>query len=54
MKKIILSLVVLSFIGTGCNNNTDDFNNNADAPYDVPAETLLTNAEKKLIRSLKD
>lgn len=49
MKKIILSLVVLSFIGTGCNNNTDDFNNNADAPYDVPAETLLTNAEKKLM-----
>lgn len=48
MKKIIIAMAVVSFSFVGCNNNTDDFNNNQDAPYNVSAESLLTNAEKKL------
>ena len=50
MKKIFYSLATLSLIIlTGCDNNTDSFNNNQDAPYDVSAESLLTNAEKELM-----
>lgn len=39
---------MLSIFMTGCNNNTDDFNNNRDASYDVKADVLFTNAEKEL------
>lgn len=50
MKKIFYSIATLSLIIlTGCDNNTDSFNNNQDAPYDVSAESLLTNAEKELM-----
>lgn len=50
MKKIFYSIATLSLILlTGCDNNTDSFNNNQDAPYDVSAESLLTNAEKELM-----
>lgn len=50
MKKIFYSIATLSIILlTGCDNNTDTFNNNEDAPYDVSAESLLTNAEKELM-----
>lgn len=50
MKKIFYSIATLSLIlVTGCDNNTDSFNNNQDAPYEVSAESLLTNAEKELM-----
>jgi hypothetical protein len=45
-------MAIVSFSFVGCNNNTDDFNNNHDAPYNVSAESLLTNAEKKLTDQL--
>ncbi len=48
MKKIIYSLALISLIATGCNDNTADYNNNEDAPYEVTPESLLTNAEKEL------
>jgi hypothetical protein len=48
MKKIIFSLAMLSLIASGCDNDTDNFNNNQDAQYDVAPEVLFTNAEKEL------
>jgi hypothetical protein len=49
MKKIIISMAIVSFFFIGCNNNDDGFNDNHDAPYDVSAESLLLNAQKELI-----
>jgi hypothetical protein len=48
MKKIIFSVAILSLFMTGCVNDEADFNDNRDKPYDVPSQTLLTNAEKQL------
>ncbi|MBF4492965.1 SusD/RagB family nutrient-binding outer membrane lipoprotein [Flavobacterium sp. MR2016-29] len=48
MKKIIFSVAILSLFMTGCVNDEADFNDNKDKPYDVPSQTLLTNAEKAL------
>lgn len=49
MKKIIYSITALSFFMiTSCVNDSEDFNNNQDQLYDVPAETLLANAEREL------
>jgi hypothetical protein len=48
MKKIIFSVAILSLFMTSCVNDEADFNNNVDKPYDVPSQTLLTNAEKQL------
>ena len=47
MKKIVL-LVILLFIITSCVNETNDYNNDHDKAYNVPASVLLTNAEKVL------
>lgn len=47
MKKIVL-LVTLLFILTSCVNETNDYNNDHDKAYNVPATVLLTNAEKAL------
>jgi hypothetical protein len=52
MKKLYISLATVLLLLYGCNNNTDDFNNNQDAPYNVSAESLLTNAEKQLADQL--
>ncbi len=52
MKKIYISLATVLLLFCGCNNNTDDYNNNQDAPYNVSAESLLTNAEKQLADQL--
>lgn len=48
MKKIILSIATLSLLMIGCVDENLDYNNDHDKPYSVPAETLLTNAEKEL------
>lgn len=48
MKKIIFSVAILSLFMTGCVNDEANFNDNRDKPYDVPSQTLLTNAEKQL------
>ncbi|RZJ33341.1 MAG: SusD/RagB family nutrient-binding outer membrane lipoprotein [Flavobacterium sp.] len=50
MKKKIVSIMFLAAMFTiGCDNNSDEFNNNHDAAYDVSPEALLTNAEKQLV-----
>jgi len=50
MKKIKYSIAALSlFLAIGCTNDAEDFNNNKDRSYDVPAETLLTNAQRELV-----
>ncbi|SMC79409.1 SusD/RagB family nutrient-binding outer membrane lipoprotein [Moheibacter sediminis] len=49
MKKIIFAITALSFLFmAGCVNDSDDFNDNRDRPYDVPPETLLAYAQKSL------
>jgi hypothetical protein len=49
MKKIKYSIAALSlFLAIGCTNDGDNFNNNTDRSYDVPAETLLANAQREL------
>lgn len=53
MKKIKYSIAALSlFLAIGCTSEEDGFNNNKDRSYDVPAETLLTNAQKELTDQL--
>lgn len=53
MKKIKYSIAALSlFLAIGCVNDETDFNYNRDRSYDVPAETLLTNAQKELTDQL--
>ncbi|HEY0091027.1 MAG TPA: SusD/RagB family nutrient-binding outer membrane lipoprotein [Flavobacterium sp.] len=52
MKKIIFSLALLTIIMSGCDNNTDDFNNNQDAQYDVSPEVLFTNAQVELANQM--
>ena len=47
-KKIIITMFIASLFIIGCDNNSDDFNNNQDLAYDVTPEVLLTNAEKQL------
>jgi len=49
MKKIFFSITFLSLFAVGCDNNTDEFNNNKDASYDVTPEVLFSNAEKELV-----
>ena len=48
MKKIILSIAVMSLLMTGCVNDSANYNDNKDRAYNVPAETLVANAEKEL------
>lgn len=43
----IIGLSLLTF--TSCVNDNEGYNNNQDQPYQVPAESLLTNAEKSLV-----
>ncbi|WP_228463209.1 SusD/RagB family nutrient-binding outer membrane lipoprotein [Chryseobacterium cheonjiense] len=38
---------------TSCINGDDDFNNNQSQPYQVPAEPLLTNAQKELMDQME-
>lgn len=52
MKKYILSIVVLSFLMTSCVSDDPTANEDKDKSYDVPAETLFTNAEKELTDQL--
>lgn len=47
-KKIITTVCIAALLSIGCDNNSDDFNNNHDAAYEVSPEVLLTNAEKQL------
>lgn len=42
-------MFVAALFTVGCDNNSDDFNNNHDAAYEVTPEVLLTNAEKQLM-----
>ena len=44
---IILSLSFFSFIS--CVDDSDNYNDDRDKPYEVPAESLLTNAQKSLV-----
>ena len=48
MKKIIFSITVLSLFMTSCVSDDPTINNDKDKSYEVPAETLFTNAEKAL------
>src|SRR6476620_3910453 len=47
-KKILTTVCIAALLSIGCDNNSDDFNNNHDAAYEVSPEVLLTNAEKQL------
>lgn len=47
MKKIFLTCTLVLTLFS-CVNDSDDFNNDADKSYDVPAETLITNAQREL------
>lgn len=48
MKKILLTIAVTSLLMTGCVNDSANYNDNKDRAYNVPAETLVANAEKEL------
>lgn len=48
-KKILSTICIAALFATGCDNNSDDFNNNHDSAYEVTPEVLLTNAEKQLV-----
>ncbi len=52
MKKLIFSVVTLSALLTSCNNNTEDFNNDKDASYEVSAESLFTNSQLELANQM--
>ncbi|OCB76619.1 SusD/RagB family nutrient-binding outer membrane lipoprotein [Flavobacterium crassostreae] len=52
MKKSIFSIAILSLFMTSCVNDSVDFNENKDAAYNVPAETLLANSQKELTKQL--
>lgn len=51
MKKIFITASAI-FLLAGCTNDDPSFNNNQDRSYDVPAETLLANAERELADQL--
>lgn len=53
MKKIFSILTIGSLMLTSCVNGDDDFNNNRSQPYQVPAEPLLTNAQKELMDQME-
>ena len=49
MKKIKYTIAALSlFLAIGCTSEDANFNDNKDAAYDVPAETLVANAQFEL------
>ncbi|NDP23081.1 MAG: SusD/RagB family nutrient-binding outer membrane lipoprotein [Paludibacter sp.] len=48
MKKLIYSITILSLFMTSCVSDNEDFNENKDSAYNVPAETLLSNSQKAL------
>lgn len=48
-KRIVSTMFIAALFALGCDNNSDDFNNNQDAAYEVTPEVLLTNAEKQLV-----
>ncbi|MFD1601549.1 SusD/RagB family nutrient-binding outer membrane lipoprotein [Flavobacterium artemisiae] len=49
MKKIFLSIVTLTFLSlSSCVSDNEDFNDDGKKSYDVPAESLLSNAQKEL------
>jgi len=48
MKKIIYSASVILLLVTGCTDDNSLFNEDKDRFYDVPAETLLANAQREL------
>ena len=52
MKKLIFSITVMSLLMTSCVSDDPTINNDQDKSYDVPAETLFTNAEKALTDQL--
>ncbi|ALR31339.1 hypothetical protein ATE47_12775 [Chryseobacterium sp. IHB B 17019] len=53
MKKILSILTISSLAMLSCVNGDDDFNNNRSQPYEVPAEPLLTNAQKELMDQME-
>lgn len=48
MKKILYTTSVFLVLLTACTNEDPNFNDNKDRSYDVPAETLLANAQREL------
>lgn len=52
MKKLILSITAVSLFMTSCVSDDPTYNNDQDKSYDVPSETLFTNAEKELTDQL--
>lgn len=52
MKKLILSITALSLFMTSCVSDDPTYNDDKDKSYDVPSETLFTNAEKELTDQL--
>jgi hypothetical protein len=48
MKKILYTTSVFLVLLTACTNDGPNFNDNQDRSYDVPAETLLANAQREL------
>lgn len=52
MKKINISLAILSLFFASCVNESDSFNDNRKAAYSVNGEFLFANAEKELVDQL--
>jgi hypothetical protein len=52
MKKIILSLAVISLMAVGCKKNLSDLNVDPKNPSNVPSYTLFTNAQRTLTNTL--
>lgn len=53
MKKIKYTIAALSlFLAIGCTSDDPTFNDNKDRAYDVPAETLVANAQFELVSQL--
>ena len=50
MKNIKYTIAALSlFLAIGCTSDDANFNDNQDRAYDVPAETLVANAQYELV-----
>ncbi len=54
LNKILILFAIISFIVVGCTKDFEDTNINPNSPVDVPAYSLMTNAQKQLMDNMRD
>ncbi len=54
LNKIIFLLAIISFIAVGCTKDFEDTNKNPNSPENVPAYSLMTNAQKQIGDIMRD